>query len=53
MYVVELWYVCYCIGCDSNNIQIKRLLGIVPKQTRPIIQQLMKNQPISPYHIFM
>ena len=39
--------------CDSNKIQFKRLLGIVPKRTRPNIQRLMKSQPISPYRLFM
>ncbi|KEH16417.1 putative chromatin remodeling & transcriptional activation HMG family [Medicago truncatula] len=39
--------------CDSNKIQFKRLLGIVPKRTRPNIQHLMKSQPISPYRLFM
>jgi hypothetical protein len=39
--------------CDSNKIQFKRLLGIVPKRTRPNIQGLMKSQPISPYRLFM
>lgn len=50
----NLWYVrCYCIGCDSDKIQFKRLLGIVSKRTRPNIQHLMKSQPISPYRLIM
>jgi len=52
MYVVELVDVrCYCIVLIK--IQFKRLLGIVSKRTRPNIQQLMKNQPILPHHLFM
>jgi hypothetical protein len=58
VYVVKhVGFCSYCLGWYAvlwlQQIQFKRLLGIVPKRTRPNIQHLMKSQPISPYRLFM
>ncbi|KAK2450986.1 HMG-box (high mobility group) DNA-binding family protein [Trifolium repens] len=40
--------------CESNKMEFKRFFGIVVKRTFPKNnQQLIKNQPISPYRLFM